>query len=235
MEQDYFYLCDKQFDAAFDKIEGLARYPWVGSKFANSDCRPLIIGDSHYATDGKNFSQEALEEFQDKDSTRGVVNCVIKDKCKGETTWNMYEGLLKTFIEISPDNVKDFWSKVAFYNFIQRIMESSDQEPSDDDKREGWSCHASVIKILKPTSVLIVGVRNDGGSDYINNNGVKLEDFKDDKENKVNRCAPRIGRILTSESIIPLTLIHHTSQRYIPDKWREYLKKRDPQLMAYLS
>lgn len=235
MEQDYFNLCDRQFDAAFDKIEGLARYPWVGSKFANSDFRPLIIGESHYATDGKNFSQEALEEFKDKDSTRGVVNCVIKDKCKGEASWNMYEGLLKTFMDVSPENVKEFWPKVAFYNFIQRVMERTDEKPTDDDKRKGWRSLAGVIKVLKPTSVLIIGVRNDNGSDALNGKDIRLEDFKDDKENKVNRCAPRIGRILTSETIIPLTLIQHTSQRYSPCKWREYLEKRDPQLMAYLS
>lgn len=235
MEKDFFYLCDKQFDAAFDKIDGLARYPWVGNKFANSDCRPLILGESHYATDGKEFSQEALEEFKDKASTRGVVNCVIKDKCKGEASWNMYEGLLKTFMDVSPENVKEFWPKVAFYNFIQRVMERTDEKPTDDDKRKGWRCLAGVIKVLKPTSVLIIGVRNDNGSDALNGKDIRLEDFKDDKENKVNRCAPRIGRILTSETIIPLTLIQHTSQRYSPCKWREYLEKRDPQLMAYLS
>jgi len=235
MEQDYFNLCNRQFDAAFDKIEGLARYPWVGSKFADSDCRPLILGDSHYATDGKDFSQEALEEFKDKDSTRGVINCVIKDKCKGEKTWNMYEGLLKTFIEVSPNNVKDFCSKVAFYNFIQRVMESPDEIPTDEDKREGWGCLAGVMKVLKPTSVLIVGVRNDGGSDSINENSVKLEDFKDDKDNKINACCPRIGNIIMCNNIIPLTLIKHTSQGYSPDLWREYLEKRDPQMMAYLS
>ena len=235
MEQDYLYLCDRQFDAAFDKIEGLARYPWVGSKFADSDCRPLIIGDSHYATEGKDFSQEAFEEFQDKDSTRRVINTVINNKREGITTWPMYEGLLKTFIEISSENVKEFWSKIAFYNFIQTIMKSKDGVPSDDDKREGWRCLAGVIKVIKPTSVLIIGVRNDGGSDSINDDSVKLEDFKDDKENKVNRCAPRIGRILSFETKIPLTLIQHTSQRYCPDKWHNYLEKRDPQLMDYLS
>lgn len=235
MEENFLNLCDRQFDAAFDKIDGLARYPWVGRMFANSNYRPLIIGDSHYATDGKDFSKEALEEFKDKDSTRGVINCVIKDKCEGEPTWKMYEGLLETFIQVSPDNVKDFWSKIVFYNFIQRVMESADGKPTDDNKRKGWRCLAGVIKVLKPTSVLIIGVRNDGGSDSINDDSLKLENFKDDKENKINRCAPRIGYILSSQTIIPITLIHHTSQGYSPDKWREYLKKRDPQMMAYLS
>lgn len=236
MEQDYLSLCDIQFDAAFDQIEGLARYPWVGSKFANSDCRPLILGDSHYAVnDDGSPSEEELERFRDKGYSRVIFENVIKDKCKSESTWPMYEGLLKTFMDVSPEKVKAFWSKIAFYNFIQCVMKRKDEVPSDDDKRKGWRCLAGVIKVLKPTSVLIVGVRNDGGSDSINNDSVKLEDFKDDKENKVNRCAPRIGRILTSETIIPLTLIQHTSQRYSPDKWREYLEKRDPQMMAYLS
>ena len=235
MEQDYFNLCDRQFDAEFDKIDGLARYPWVGSKFANSDCRPLILGDSHYATDGKDFSKEALEELMDYDSTRRVINTVINNKYEGITTWSMYEGLLKTFIEISPEKVKAFWSKIAFYNFIQNVMKRTDEVPTDDDKREGWRCLAGVIKVIKPTSVLIVGVRNDGGSDSINENSVKLEDFKDDKDNKINACCPRIGNIIMCNNIIPLTLIKHTSQGYSPDLWREYLEKRDPQMMAYLS
>ena len=111
----------------------------------------------------------------------------------------------------------------------------ADGKPTDDNKRKGWRCLAGVIKVLKPTSVLIIGVRNDGGSDSINDDSLKLENFKDDKENKINRCAPRIGYILSSQTIIPITLIHHTSQGYSPDKWREYLKKRDPQMMAYLS
>lgn len=235
MEQDYLYLCDRQFDAAFDKIDGLARYPWVGSKFANSDCRPLILGESHYATDGKEFSQEALEEFKDKASTRGVVNCVIKDKCKGETTWNMYEGLLKTFMDVSPENVKDFWPRITFYNFIQSIMKNPDAKPTYEDIREGWRCLAGAIRVLKPTSVLIIGVRNDNGSDALNGKDIRLEDFKDDKDNIINACYPRTGNIIMLNEIIPLTLIKHTSQGYSPDLWREYLEKRDPQMMAYLS
>lgn len=237
MKQEYYKLCDKRFDKAFKEVEGLARYPWVGCLYAerSNKCRPLIIGESHYATDGKEFSQEAYDQSKEKDFTRRVVNDVIKDKCICEPTWKMYEGLLKTFLKISPENVKDFWSKVAFYNFIQRVMKSTDEEPSDEDKRKGWKCLRGVIKVLEPTSIILIGVRNDGGSDSLNDDYVKLVDFKDDKENKVKGCAPRIGNIVTCNGVIPLTLIHHTSQRYSHDSWREYLKKRDPQIMAYLS
>lgn len=237
MKQDYYGLCDNSFDKAFNEVEGLARYPWVGCLFAekSNNCRPLIIGESHYATDGKVFSQEALNDSKDKYFTRMVVNDVINDKCMYEPTWKMFEGLLKTFIKVSPDNVKDFWSKVAFYNFIQRVMTSSDEEPTNDDKRTGWKCLGSVIKVLNPTSIIIVGVRNDGGSDAINDDTIRLEDFKDDMDYRINNCRPRIGEIIIHNKVIPITLIKHTSQRYSPNQWHDYLINRAPEIITHLE
>ncbi len=228
MEKSFFNLCDRQYDKEFDKNTLLERYPWVGCNFAKSSCRPLILGDSHYATD-----DDALEYLKDKDSTRDVINTVIANKCEGENTWNMFEGLLKTFIDVSPDNVKDFWSKVAFYNFIQEPMKKADEIPSDEDKGKGWECLAGVIKVLHPTSILIVGVRNDCCSHRINGEEIKLEEFKDDIK-KTNNCAPRIGNIKFGNDVIPLTMIKHTSQGYSYDEWKKYLRIRDSQMMDYL-
>ena len=49
-------ISDKQFDAQFDKVANLTHYPWIGSGYASAPKRVLIIGDSHYAKDGKEFS-----------------------------------------------------------------------------------------------------------------------------------------------------------------------------------
>ena len=233
MEQS---CCDiKLYKEKFNKITILERYPWVGCNFASSDCRPLVIGDSHYATNGKDFSQEEYDNFKNnKASTCNIINTVIKNYCNGESTWPMYRNMLLTF-NISVENVLDFWSKVAFYNFIQEPMKSSDEEPSQEDIANGWRCLAGVIEILHPTSILIFGVRNDKCSNKINeNNSVRLEDFKDDTNNKINRCRPRIGKIILGNEEIPLTLIHHPSQGYNCDLWRNYLLKRDPRMMDYL-
>lgn len=236
MEQDYLSLCDIQFDAAFDQIEGLARYPWVGSKFANSDCRPLIIGASHYATDGKDFSKEALEELKDKDSTRGVINTVISNKCEGKATWPMYEGLLKTFIEIFPEKVKDFWSKVAFYNFIQRVMKSPSEKSKKEDRIIGWKCLAGIATVLRPTSIIIVGISNWESIEVLDQiKDIKWRNWIWDDDYKISRTSPAVAKIIMPNQEIPITLIHHTSQEYSHNLWREYLEKRDPQLMAYLS
>ena len=235
MEQDYFNLCNRQFDAEFDKIEGLARYPWVGSKFADSDCRPLILGESHYAVnDDGSFSEEEYGRFGDKGYSRVIFENVIRDKCKCESTWPMYEGLLKTFMEVSPDNIKAFWSKIAFYNFIQSVMKSKVQRPKEEDVVEGWKAFAEVIKLLQPTLVLFFGFCGDYYKGALNGTGVEI-DLIEDRENKVGRYIPRIGNLFLSDKVIPVKMIKHPSSYYNHNLWREYLEKRDPQMMAYLA
>lgn len=236
MNDKYFNLCDTQFDSAFDKIKLLERYPWVGCNFAGSKCRPLIIGDSHYATKNKTFSQEAYNEFEDRHSTRGIVSTVIDDAFNERTTWRMFDKLMKTFLKTSPDNVKKFWSKVAFYNFIQRVMHSSGEKPTANDKVCGWKCLGEVVRVLHPTSILISGIRNWYGIDEID----KIDEMHQngwlwDKSHKISRTVPGTATITFYNETIPITIIHHTSQGYNAVAWREYLTQTDNNMMSYLS
>lgn len=235
MNTNYLYLSDTQFDNVFDKIELLERYPWVGCNFASSSNRPLIIGDSHYATEKTIFSQEAFDEFKDKKSTRGIVSTVIDDICKGDSTFRMHVGLMKTFINVTPDNVKDFWSKIAFYNFIQRVMHNSSEKPNNDDKKKGWRCLADVVKVLHPTSIIITGIRNWYGLDVLDEiEGVVRKGWFWDTSLKINRVNPGKATIILSDEEIPMTIIRHTSQYYNTNAWHDYLMQTDVRLMSYL-
>lgn len=238
MEQNYYQLCDNRYDEAFDTIKLLERYPWIGCKYAYSECRPLIIGDSHYSTneDG-NFCQEEYENMKnDKFYTRGIVNTVVVNKCDGKQTWKMFEGLLNTFIEVSPDNVKRFWSKVSFYNFIQEPMKSSNAKPTNDDRIIGWKCLADVAKILHPTTILILGTRNWYGLDALDSiDGVSRDGFNWDETHKISNTTPGTAKIMLSNEVIPINLIHHTSQGYCVHAWRDYLKMKEPEMMSYLE
>ena len=65
---------DKQFDAQFDKVANLTHYPWIGSGYASAPNRVLIMGHSHYAKDGKEFSQEEYDRnISDKEYTREII------------------------------------------------------------------------------------------------------------------------------------------------------------------
>ena len=236
MEQDYFNLCDNHFNSEFDNVKSLGRYPWVGINFSRNDHRVLILGDSHYATDENGeFCQKEYDNFvNNKESTRNIVNCVINNVCNGETTWSMFDGLLKTIIDVSPDNVKDFWSKVAFYNFIQEPMKSVNARPRAKDKKIGWHCLAEVAKIIHPTFILIVGIRNWYGMHVLDEMNIGHE-LTWDKENSISRTIPAFGRIFFPNEEIPLAIIHHTSQGYNVNNWREYLHHVVPNVMSFLE
>ena len=141
-------ILDTTFDSEFDKIENLTWYPWVGEKYRNGTRRVLIIGDSHYAVENGIFSQECYDDFMStKMTTRGIVECHFNNE-----TWNFYRNLEGTF----PDS-DNLWSKIAFYNFIQRPMKQSNAVPEEQDYLVAWRCFADLIKVLKPTDCIFIG------------------------------------------------------------------------------
>ena len=235
MGQTYYHICDNQFNEAFDKVKLLARYPWVGSNYANNDYHLLIIGDSHYAVDKNGaFSQPAYDEFKDKNSTRSVINWVINDICTKNSTWNMFNGLLKMFNKDKPNSVVSFFSNVAYYNFVQEVMRSSHQKPSEDDFAKAWECFYDFTDVLKPDFCLFIGVRSETNIRRVKALGGCYE-IKDDIE-KINRTRPRYGKVgKSSESKIPFIAIKHTSKYFSPEKWRKYLMYKEPDLRRFFN
>ena len=224
-------LCDKQYDLNFDKISLLERYPWVGKNYARSNCRVLLLGDSHYATneDGS-FSQEEYDNFKNnKDSTRGIIRTVIKNFQDGKLTWQMHNGLLKTFITTKPENVEEFWSKVAFYNFIQETMKSSSEKPDDQQKEDGWRCLVDVVNVIKPTFIIMFGIRNWYGMEHLGIGKLKWENHI------INRCKPAVGSIYVKDSEIPLVIIKHPARFYKSITWHDYLYEKAPDIMSFLK
>lgn len=236
MKQDYYYLCNNQYDPAFDKISGLYRYPWIGNKFVERDYRILILGDSHYAVDEKgNESEEEVKRFKkDKNSTREVINCVINDVCSNESIWTMFRNLIATFTSITPDEVKDLWSKVAFYNFIQEPMKKRDQEPSSEEEQDGWRCFCEVIDIIAPNFCIFIGKRRSQEINAIKNLCTKFTLNED--QDICNRVHPLYGEIETKKGILTQYLIiKHTSSYYSPDAWNRYFRIKRPEIIAQLD
>lgn len=226
MGQTYYHLCDNQFNEAFDKVKLLARYPWVGSNYANNDYHLLIIGDSHYSDD--------KDEFNDKNSTKGVVNTVINNYYDKIPTFSMFRGLLNTFNKTTPESVASFLSNVACYNFVQEVMDVSDQKPSEYDFAEAWECFYDLIDVLKPDFCLFIGVRSETNIYRVKELGGCYE-IKDDIE-KIDRTRPRYGKVgKSSESKIPFIAIKHTSKYFSPEKWRKYLMYKEPRLMSFIN
>lgn len=236
MELEYNYLCDKQFDKEFDYVETLKRYPWVGNKYAESNYRILILGDSHYTVDDdKKPSEEEYNRCNtDKDYTRGVVRCVINDVCEGKPTWTMFRNLIKTFTSDTPDEVKHLWSKIAFYNFIQEPMMFVDQVPTSEERITGWRCFYDVMNILKPNFCLFIGIRSKQEIEMIRSQAGTYS-IEDDKE-ICNKITPYWGEIETKEgNKTRFRIIKHTSRFYSPDEWYRYFCQKEHEVMSQLD
>lgn len=226
-------LMTTDFDRKLDVLmEGnragrLERYPWVGARYAGQAPKVLVLGDSHYATDGNEFSQEALEELLEKDATRAVVDCAITS----DAPWKMFAGLYSLFGKDSLESRKDFWSKIAFYNFIQRVMRARDERPAYEDFMNAWKCLSGLSDVLLPDFCLFVGTRSETGIEGLGEGNYAI---RQDDSVYINGF-PREGWFLSAGGRrVPFIAIHHTSMGFSPSHWQAYLEDKIPSVMRQL-
>ena len=222
-------ISDKQFDSQFDKVANLTHYPWIGSGYASAPKRVLIMGHSHYAKDGKEFSQEEYDRnISDKEYTRGIISCAIE---KGG--WNFHKNLQKTFLY---EDIKahDFWSKVASYNFIQEPMKEVIANASQSCNEIAWKCFADVVQIIKPDICIFVGLKYDKGMNALD--GENIKHFIKDFDIIINRSKPKFGELQFKDGYkLPFYMIHHTSMLYSPQLWHDFLNKEIPEVVSFLD
>ena len=222
-------ISDKQFDSQFDKVTNLVLYPWIGSDYASAPKRVLIMGHSHYAKDGKEFSQEEYDiNISNKEYTRGIISCAIE---KGG--WNFHKNLQKTFFYDKMEG-ETFWSKIASYNFIQEPMKEVIANASQSCNEIAWKCFADVVQIIKPDICIFVGLKYSYGMNALDEKGVKhsIKYF----DTKVNNSWPMVGEIQFEDGYkLPFYMIHHTSRFYSPQLWHDFLDKEIPEVVSFLD
>ena len=222
-------ISDKQFDSQFDKVANLTHYPWIGSDYASAPKRVLIMGHSHYAKDGKEFSQEEYDRnISDKEYTRGIISCAIE---KGG--WNFHKNLQKTFL-YEDMKAHDFWSKIASYNFIQEPMKEVVANASQSCNEIAWKCFADVVQIIKPDICIFVGLKYEKGMNALD--GENIKHFIKDFDIIINRSKPKFGELQFKDGYkLPFYMIHHTSMLYSPQLWHDFLNKEIPEVVSFLD
>lgn len=222
-------ISDKQFDAQFDKVANLVHYPWIGSGYASAPKRVLFMGHSHYAKDGKEFSQEEYDRnISDKEYTRGIISCAIE---KG--WWNFHKYLQKTFL-YEDMKAHDFWSKIASYNFIQEPMKEVVANASQSCNEIAWKCFADVVQIIKPDICIFVGLKYDKGMNALD--GENIRHFIKNFDIIINHSKPKFGELQFKDGYkLPFYMIHHTSMLYSPQLWHDFLNKEIPEVVSFLD
>ena len=214
-------LVDDNIYNSLDGIKELNRFPWIGKNSLQN--RILILGDSHYAT-----NKEAEREFENPYSTIETIKAVIE---KGP--YSFYNGLYNLFNLQTQKDIENFWSNIAFYNFVQKIMKDVHQKPSSTNRMEAWRCLAEVSKVLQPTFILFLGIRNWYGTHALEGTDTKCK-LEWDKTIKISKVTPAYGRLILPQREIPFSIIRHTAMGFDALAWREYLQAKAPICMLAL-
>ncbi len=216
-------------DKKLNQITSLTWLPWIGENYFNQSKRLLIIGESHYA-DGETVEayQANLQLAAKNDFTRKTIyQTQILKAYVHKPLKNLFSALFGNQV-IDENKV---WSNLAYYNFVQRCMNYSNindkentEQPTIKDFDLGWETFIELIKILKPTDCIFIGVR---AAEPFERMMDKLKIQRSDRmtHSEINNVSPRTASVVIDGQQINLTFIKHTSAYFSPDAWSQFLEK----------
>ena len=228
---NYQDLVDPSYDTSFSSVPNLRWTPWVGRTYSGAAFgkRLLIVGESHYAKANPNQTVEAgIEKYNGyKEFTREVIwECPIS----GEWPNRTLEIIPRIFMGDKNYRREEFWQGVAFYNFIQRMVNydaKPPERPSKDDFMLGWTVFYDVLKVLRPDYCVFLGsTAHQCFWAAMKNMGADYSDVK--RREKVGRCWGYRAGLKIADNEIPLVFIQHPGKCFSPPEWHQFLWREFP-------
>lgn len=143
--------------------------PWVGASYKKQPRKILFLGESHYEAD----------EINDGDATNEVIQRQFgegQDVAKELERYKFLRGLERLFSgnsTLTKEGSKKFWNEVAFYNFVQFGMISSDTRPTTAQFRKSVDPFCEVACDLKPDVIVVASLKT--WDNLPNTDGLKWE------------------------------------------------------------
>jgi len=208
----------------FSEIQGLTWTPWVGARFPElpANRRLLVVGESHYYNE--DIPKQTCKAYEDE---KGSTIEMIQD-CHGEETTRTLTNLRKLFFGEACVDRAEFWSHTAYYNFVQRPMNHNrggqPERPKGDDLVKGRSVFEEVVRTLRPSHCVFMGVGTAGAF------GGSVSCTA-----RVGRTWARGGKFEARGFTAELAFIQHPGRYFSWRKWRGYLQAQHPGLMSWLG
>lgn len=226
-----------QQDSELKSISTLFCLPWVGLNYFKKTNRLLIIGESQYAQgDTTADYQKDLARVKGIDFTR---NAVLQTQMQNHYKHPALDNLLKALVGKTSINKEKLWKEIAFYNFVQRVMDYSNfngkktEQPTIADFDEGWKVFVEVVKILKPTDCIFIGVSAampfERMMDQLN---VKRTDRI--SHDKIGNTNPVSASIEIEGHLCRISFVKHSSAYFSPELWRPFLEEQHSKVFNQL-
>jgi len=138
--------------------------PWVGQHYATGgfrDLRVLIVSESFYGDCRYERPDVAAELI--KALALGLRNQHTRGKVARHLHYAKIFASMnnrRTAGVFNREQRTDFWSRVAYFNFIQQFLEESREEPPAIAWARGKPAFAEVMQVLQPELVVSYSLRN---------------------------------------------------------------------------
>jgi hypothetical protein len=216
---------DISLDSQFDAIEGLTWKPWVGKDYLNSDNKVLLIGESHYGTNGSAINLEQRPNF-----TRDYINnrCLGNLSEENKQEHKFFSNTIKVIGNSESGELRqNIWFNAAFYNFVQRPLTDVKKRPQTKDFRLGWEVLEDVLDVVQPSYCIFLGVAAASSfqKKYLRSWKTKGVITKGKPD---NNTYGRIMELEKNEKRVQSVFVRHPSSFFSWKKWHQFMKIHIP-------
>lgn len=220
----------QQLDTELHNIKSLKWLPWIGNEYFDvpNDNRLLIIGESHYGG-----TPEAIQAHENILFTRiGVNEFAVQRQYHGKI--KLYRNMHLALIGNDTFDSQKLWSKICFYNFIQKTMDTNKGRPSDLDFSKSWETFFPLAEVLQPKVCLFMGLEACKSFETaISKTEWKSSGLK--RDTKINRNYARTVTVSNKSQSIEIIFIKHPSQYFSWIGWNKYLYSKLGTQLEYLK
>lgn len=213
----------KKIDEQLSHIKNLKWLPWIGEKYFSSETKLMVLGESHYLYGddkpenyGKNFTRDFVMQHRNEEEETKVIRNFEKTLLNRDSDE-----------ELSQTERCAITDSIVYQVIIQRLLESSGERPDSNDFENGWKVIFETMKVLKPETVISLGVEASKMLPGLEYDGltVKEETWADEK---INGAWPRYYKIDLNGNPVDIIFLRHTSGTragYSPKEWHKFVKK----------
>lgn len=225
-------------DSELNNIPNLSWLPWIGSEYFKNNNRLLIIGESQYAQGEKAIAyKEDLTRVSGIDFTR---NAVLQTQIQNYYKHPALDNLLKALFGNGFIDKEKLWKNIAFYNFVQRVMDYSSfegkktEQPNIPDFDAGWKVFVEVVKILKPTDCIFIGVSAATPFERMMDQ-LNIKRSNRIGHDKIGNTNPISASIEIDGYSTNISFIRHSSAYFSPEEWRPFLEEQHGTIIQELK
>lgn len=131
--------------------------PWVGEMYDSGGLdglRLLLVGESHYSDPPGDVADTDIPAL-----TRDMVERAIQGDRGPQLFYDKIGKSISGRSLTDCDARNDFWQRVAFCNFFQRLLEGSKAKLTKTDAQEALPVFRDVLATVEPHAVLVTSIK----------------------------------------------------------------------------